>query len=147
MPPGTVYCVIAIRINRRQFMASGKTNEELAMSRRAPCRYDHATISGTCECRHGTLDFVGVAHVRRRELNTKGLRDRSNSRELSDASRGSGVTKHQGSGHVGRDLLEQLGPFAAHAVLEIREAGDIGAWVGHTFDDTSTNRIGNVRSG
>jgi hypothetical protein len=41
-------------------------------------------------------------------------------------------------------LLEQLGPFAAHAVLEIREACDIAAWAGHTFDETSTNRIGNV---
>ncbi|MGC1574174.1 MAG: hypothetical protein WA750_18920, partial [Pseudolabrys sp.] len=77
----------------------------------------------------------------------KGLRYRSNSRELSDASRRGGITKNQGSGHVGRDLLEQLGPFAAYAVLEIREACEIAAWVGHTFDETSTNRIGNVRSG
>src|SRR5262245_20187809 len=113
------------------------------MRRRAPCRYDDAAIGRTCECRHGTLDFVGVGHVPRRELNTKGLRYRSNSRELSDTSR-RGDTKHQGSGHVGRDLLEQLGPFAAYAVLEIREAREIAAWVGHTFDETSTNRIGNV---
>ena len=114
------------------------------MSSGAPCCYDHAAIARTCECRHGTLDFVGVAHVHRRELDTKGLRYRSNSRELSDTSRRGGITKHQSSGHVGRDLLEQLGPSAAHAVLEIREASDIAARVGHTFDETSTNRIGNV---
>jgi hypothetical protein len=34
--------------------------------------------------------------------------------------------------------------FTAHPVLEIREAGDIAARVGHTFDEASTNRIGNV---
>src|SRR5215510_3278035 len=114
------------------------------MSRRAPCRYDDATISGTCECGNGTFYLAGVAYVHRRKLNTKGLRDRSNRRELSNASRRGGITKHQGSGHIGRDLLEQLGPLAAHAVLKIREACDITAWMGHTFDETSTNRIGNV---
>src|SRR5262245_35308132 len=114
------------------------------MSGRAPCRYDHATISGTCECCHGTLYLAGVAYVHRRKLDTKGLRDRSNCRELSNASRRGGITKHQGSSHVGRDLLEQLGPFTAHAVLEAREACDIAARVRHTFDETSTNRIGNV---
>src|SRR5215510_6549564 len=114
------------------------------MSRRAPCRYDDATISGTCERGNGTFYLAGVAYVHRRKLNTKGLRDRSNCRELSNASRRGGNTKHQGSGHVGRDLLEQLGPLAAHAVLKIREACDVTAWMGHTFDETSTNRIGNV---
>ena len=49
-----VYSVIAIRINRRQFVASGKTNYELATSPRAPWRYDNAAIARTCECRHGT---------------------------------------------------------------------------------------------
>ena len=109
-----------------------------------PGVYDHAAIAGTCERRNGTLDFVGVAHVQRRELNTKGLRYRSNGAELSDASRRGGITKHQGSGHVGRDLLEQFGPFAAHAVFEIREAGDIAARVGHALDEAGTNRIRNV---
>jgi hypothetical protein len=46
---------------------------------------------------------------------------------------------------VWHDLLEQLGPFAAHAVLETQEACDIATRVGHTFDDASTNRIWNVR--
>src|SRR5262245_66468707 len=114
------------------------------MSRRAPRRYDDATISGTCERGNGTFYLAGVAYVHRRKLNTKGLRDRSNCRELSNAGCRGGITKHQGSGHVGRDLLEQLGPFAAHAVLETREAGDVAAWVGHAFDEAGTNRIGNV---
>src|SRR5262245_47627873 len=140
----TIQSPITIRIDRRQFVASGETDDELAMSRRAPWRYDHAAIARTCECRHGTLDFVGVAHVQRRELNTKGLRYRSNCRELSNAGCRCGITKHQGSGHVGRDLFEQLGPFAAHAVLETREASDVAAWVGHAFDEAGTNRIGNV---
>src|SRR5262249_42638436 len=111
----TIQGPITISIDRRQFVASGETDDELAMSRRAPRWYNHAAIARTCKCRHGTLDFVGVAHVQRRELNTKGLRYRSNCRELSDTSSRGGVTKHQGSGHVGCDLLEQLGPFAAHA--------------------------------
>src|SRR6476646_5931086 len=70
----TAYSVIAIRINRRQFVASGKTDYEPAVSRRTACRYDHAAIAGTCECHHATLDFVGIAYVQRRELDTKGLR-------------------------------------------------------------------------
>ena len=139
-----VYGVIAIGINRRQFVASGETDDELAMSRRAAWGYDHAAIPRTCERRHGTLDFVGVAHVIRRELDTKGLRHRSNGAELSNACRSGGVTKHQGSGHVGRDLLEQFGPFAAHAVFEIQEAGDIAAWVRHALYEASTNRIWNI---
>src|SRR5712691_2522950 len=47
-----VYGEITIRMNGRQFVANGKIYYELAMSRRAPCRYDHATITGTCERRH-----------------------------------------------------------------------------------------------
>src|SRR5262245_1125 len=66
-----VYGVIAIRINRRQFVASGETDDELATGPRAPWGYDNAAIARTCECRHGRLDFVGVAHVQRRELNIK----------------------------------------------------------------------------
>ena len=34
-----VHYVITIRINRRQFVASGKTDDELATSRCASCRY------------------------------------------------------------------------------------------------------------
>src|SRR4029453_140879 len=36
----TIYGPITIRINRRQFVAGGETDDELAMSRRAPRRYD-----------------------------------------------------------------------------------------------------------
>ena len=39
--------------------------------------------------------------------------------------------------------IEQIKPFAAHAVLETREACDIAARVGHTFDEASTNRVNN----
>src|SRR5262249_48718330 len=46
-----VYGVIAIRINRRQFVASGETDDELATSARSPWGYDNAAIARTCECR------------------------------------------------------------------------------------------------
>ena len=45
---------------------------------------------------------------------------------------------------MGRDLLEQLGPFPAYAVFGRHETGGIAARVGHTFDEASTNRIGDV---
>src|SRR5262245_35272902 len=76
-----VYRVIAIRVDRRQFVASGETDDELATSPRSRWQYDNAAIARTCECRNGRLDFVGVAHVQRRELNIKRLRYRSNSPE------------------------------------------------------------------
>src|SRR5262245_32111078 len=62
----TVYGPITIRINPRQFVTSGETEDQLGESRRAPWRYDYAAIARTCERRYGTLDFVGVAHIRRR---------------------------------------------------------------------------------
>src|SRR5262245_47427549 len=40
----TVHDVVTIRINRRQFVASGKTNDEFTTRRGAPWRDDHAAI-------------------------------------------------------------------------------------------------------
>src|SRR6516165_6885831 len=80
-----VYGVIAIRVNRRQFIASDKADYEFAMNRRTACCYDHAAVAGTRERRHVSLYFIGVAHVRRRKLDTKVLRYGPDSRELSDA--------------------------------------------------------------
>src|SRR5262249_35323618 len=58
-----VHCVITIRINRWQLITSGKTDYELAKSRRAARCDDHSAITHMCELFHGALDFDGIAHV------------------------------------------------------------------------------------
>ena len=140
----TVYGVIAVRINRRQFEAIGETDYEPAMSRRTARGYYYAAIPRTCKRRNVTFDFISVTHIQRRELDPKGLRHRSNSAELPNASRSSGVSKHQRSCQVRSNLLEQLSPFSTHAVFEIQEAGDIAAWVGHALYEAGTNRIWDI---
>ena len=59
----TVYRVIAIRINRRHFVASDKVNYELAMSRCTTRGNDYAAIPGTRKCREAALNLACVAHV------------------------------------------------------------------------------------
>src|SRR5262245_26093931 len=59
----TIYGVISIRVNRRKFVASDKTDYEFAISRRTACCYDHTAIARTCERRHVSFYFIGVAHV------------------------------------------------------------------------------------
>src|SRR5262249_30721998 len=140
----TVYRVIAVRINRRQFEAIGETDYVPAMSRRTARGYYYAAIPRTCEGHNVTLNFISVTHVQRREFDPKGFRHRSNSAELPNACRSSGVAKHQRSRHVGSNFLKQLSPFSTHAVFEIQEAGDIAAWVGHALYEAGTDRIWNI---
>src|SRR5215471_18433665 len=114
------------------------------MSRRTARGYYYASIPRTREHPNVTLDFISVTHVQRREFDPKGLRHRSNSAELPNACRSSGVAKHQCSRHVGSNLLEQLSPFSTHAVFEIQETGDIAARMRHALYEASANRVWNV---
>ena len=41
----------------------------------------------------------------------------------------SGIPQHRRSCHVRRDLLQQLQPFGAQIVFELREAGGIATWL------------------
>src|SRR5262249_60301414 len=101
------------------------------MSRRTARGYYYAAIPRTCKRRNVTLDFISVTHIQRRELDPKGLRHRSNSAELPNASRSSGVSKNQPACQVRSNFLEQFSPFSNHAVFEIQEAGSFAPCVGH----------------
>src|SRR5262249_32757758 len=83
-------------------------------------------------------------HIQRREFDPKGLCRRSNSAELPDPRRSSGIAKYQCARHIGSNLLEQLSPFSTHAVFEIQEAGDIAARMRHALDEASANWVWNV---
>ena len=55
--------VIAIRINRRHFVASDKVNYELAMSRCTTRGNDYAAVPSTRKRREAALNLACVAHV------------------------------------------------------------------------------------
>ena len=72
--------------------------------------------------------------------------------ELADPGGIGGIAQDGRSRHARRDLLEQLQPFAANAVLEQGKSGDVAARPRQAFDeagadriDDLTNTIGTVR--
>jgi hypothetical protein len=64
--------------------------------------------------------------------------------ELADPRRLSGIAQYRGARHPGRDLLEQLQPFAAQAVFELDEAGGVAARPRQARDEAGTDRVGDA---
>src|SRR4029077_1389481 len=52
-----------------------------------------------------------------------------------------GSRKDPYSFHGGYNLFQQLQPFPAQAVFEIRKPGGVSAWVRQTVDEAGANRI------
>ena len=90
------------------------------------------------------LNLFGVAHVKRRELDTKGLRHRTNRSELPDTCRRRRIAQYQCSRNLGRGLFQQFGPFSAHAIFEVRETRRIASRVRHVLHEARTDRIRNI---
>ena len=86
---------------------------------RAPC-HDQAAIRRAREGRDGALDLAGVAHVDRAHLYSERRRHGLDGAELADPLGYGGIAKDRHARHAGRDLFEQLQPFPAHAVFELR---------------------------
>src|SRR6266496_1576478 len=55
------------------------------------------------------------------------------------------IAKHRRSRHAWRRLFEQLQPFPSHAVFVNHEPGGVAARPRQTFDEASTDRIGEDR--
>jgi len=64
--------------------------------------------------------------------------------ELGVSGRVAAISKDCRSGHVWRDLLEQLQPFPAQTVLEQQEAGGVAARSGKTIYEAAANRIDDI---
>src|SRR5262249_37120096 len=90
-------------------------------------RHDQAAIRPCCECRHGALDFAGIAHVERSQLHAQCRRDDLHRAKLPDSRSDGRIAKHRHPRHAGRDLLEQLQPFPAHAEFVDGEPGRVAA--------------------
>jgi hypothetical protein len=54
------------------------------------------------------------------------------------------VPKYRSACHARPDLLQQLHPFTAQIVFELRKTGRIAARPGETFDKTGADRVGNI---
>ena len=77
------------------------------------------------------------------QLDTEGRRDRLQGTELPGAARDGGIPKHCDARQAGHDLLEQLQPSPAQAVLERNEAGRVGVGMRHIINEPRADWIGN----
>src|SRR5690349_14870612 len=109
-------------------MTGCKADDEIAMA--VHCRAkgrDQASIWRAGEFLYSTLDFAGVASANRNNVGTESGGHRLNDRKLPDT-RGHGrIPNDADADDRGRDLLEQLQPFAGRAVIELHETGNVAA--------------------
>ena len=82
--------------------------------------------------------------IDRPQLHAERLRRGLSSGELSDAGWISGISEDSHMHKLWRDLLQQLQPFPAQAILENHEPGDIAARPRQRIDEARTDRIGDA---
>ena len=112
---------------------------------RARC-HDQAAIRGASEGRDRALDLAGVAHIDRAHLHPERRRHRLDRAELARPGGYSSVANDPHPRHAGRDLLEQLQPLAAQAVLERDEAGGVAARPRQAVDEAGTDRVDDLQN-
>src|SRR5262249_37592441 len=105
-------------------------------------RHDEAAIREPRERGNGTLDLAGIAHVDRAYLHSERWRRGLDRAELASPGRYGGISQERHSLYAGRDLLEQLQPFAAEAVFIQHKTGSVAARPGEGFDKASAHRVG-----
>src|SRR5262249_37300897 len=71
-------------------------------------------------------------------------RDDLHRAELPDSRSDGRIAKHRCSRHAGRDLLEQLQPFPAHAEFVDGEPGRVAARMCQARDETGADRIDDI---
>jgi hypothetical protein len=80
--------------------------------------HDQPAIRDACEDRKGTLNLLGIAHVYGAYLDCNGGRHGLNRGPKAKAGANGRITQNRSARDVRRDLLEQLQPFRADAVIE-----------------------------
>ena len=136
----------AIGVDGGQSKPGGKRNDQIAMMRRQRARrHDQAAIRGARECRDGALDFAGIAHVDRTQIHPQRWRHGLDGSELPDPGGDGRIPKHGRPRHSGRDLLQQLQPFPAHAVFENREPSRVATRPCQAVDEAGADRVDDYR--
>ena len=75
----------------------------------------------------GTLDFRGIVGVERIQRHAQSRCRRLESGKLTGHAGRGQIPQDRGALDVGCDLLKELQPLPAHAVLELHEAGRVAA--------------------
>ena len=110
---------------------------------RAAC-HDQAAIAGTRKGRDAALDLRRVAHVDRAHLHPERRRRGTDRAPLADPGGYCGIPKDRNSRYARRDLLEQLQPFRAQAVIEQDKASGVAARPRQTIDIAGADGIGDA---
>src|SRR5262245_55252298 len=109
-------------------MATRECDDQVTLTdSRRTGRHDQAAIRGARELRDRAFDLTGVAHVDRAHLHTQERSHGLDGAELSTPRSYTRIAKNCRTRRAGRDLLEQLKPLPAHAILERDEACRIAA--------------------
>ena len=93
------------------------------------------------KCHDIALDLLGILEIDGAQLDTQPLRRRLDRAELTGTGRDKRFPKHSRTRHIGRDLLQQLEPFAADGIFKVGEACDIAARARQVGDVACANRI------
>ena len=93
---------------------------------------------------HGALDLAGIAHVDRAQLHPNDGATAWMAPNWPIPAATAGSRKDRRSRHAGRDLLEQLQPFSAHAVFELGKAGGVAARPCQARDEAGADRVDDV---
>src|SRR3954451_3782527 len=111
-----------------ELVRGGQPHDQVAVAHGACARrYDEPGISGLRQSRERVLDIGRAARVYRARLKAQHWRDGLDDAPLSNAGRDVGVSKDPDALEAGRNLLQQLQPFAADAVVEASEPGGVAA--------------------
>src|SRR5262249_29434433 len=113
-------------VDRRQLVAFGKLDNQLAVDDRGRRgRHDQAAVRCARKRSNSPGNLVRIADIDRTDLDAEGGRGGLNDAVLARTRRYGGVSEDRDAPYAGRDQLEQFEPFAADAVFEIHEAGDV----------------------
>src|SRR5262249_44200131 len=124
----------AVGIDRGQPVLRRQRDDQFAMKDgRRGRRHDQAAVRRARQVSDAALDLAGVARVDRTDLDAEERPHGLDRAQLPAPGRDARIAEDRRAGDAGRNLLEQLEPFSAHAV----------------FDPTGslvfTNTIGTVR--
>src|SRR5215813_5781049 len=99
-------------------MAGRKRNDQIPMADR-PCtrRDDQTCIWSACESRYSTLTLRGIGHIDWGYFYPKGWCQRLNNCKLACSAALQGIPKDRRPLYAGRNLMKQLEPFPAKAVV------------------------------
>ena len=109
-------------------MAGGKRDDQIALNRARWRPDNNQTAVRQARERHDSaLDFTGVVRLDWSQLHTKRRCNSLDNGVLTNSGADSRISEYPCPCYAGRDLFEQLKPFSAEAVLEIRKSGRVAA--------------------